>query len=62
MIRMARRSGCFFIVAGLESITPSVLKAMGRKDNKVGSYEKNLRIFRKNKSALLTLSKIMLLA
>jgi radical SAM superfamily enzyme YgiQ (UPF0313 family) len=48
MIRLARASGCFFVVAGLESITPAVLEAMGRKDNKVGSYEKNLRTFRKN--------------
>ena len=48
MIRLARRSGCYFVVAGLESITPAVLEAMGKKDNKVGSYERNLRTFRRN--------------
>jgi len=48
MIELARRSGCYFVVAGLESITPAVLEAMGKKDNKVGSYERNLRTFRRN--------------
>ena len=48
MIGLARKSGCAFVVAGLESITPAVLEAMGKKDNKVGSYEKNLRTFRRS--------------
>ncbi len=48
LVRLARRSGCYFIVAGLESINPSVLETLGRKGSKVGTYEKNLRTFRKN--------------
>ncbi len=48
LVRLARRSGCYFIVAGLESINPSVLKTLGRKGSKVGAYEENLRTFRKN--------------
>ena len=49
LIDLARRSGCYFVVAGLESITPEVLETIGKKDDKVGTYEKNIRAFRKAK-------------
>lgn len=49
LIDLARRSGCYFVVAGLESITPEVLASIGKKDDKVGDYEKNIRAFRQAK-------------
>lgn len=49
LVKLARASGCYFIVAGLESITPEVLQAIGRSNDKVGSYIRNIRTFRKNK-------------
>jgi radical SAM superfamily enzyme YgiQ (UPF0313 family) len=49
MIRLARASGCYFLVAGLESITPQVLESIGQANDKVGSYEQNIRTFRKHK-------------
>ena len=49
MIRLARECGCYFLVAGLESITPQVLESIGKKNDKVGLYEQNIRTFRKHK-------------
>ena len=49
MIRLARECGCYFLVAGLESITPQVLESISKINDKVGLYEQNIRIFRKHK-------------
>lgn len=49
LVDLARRSGCYFVVAGLESITPEVLESIGKKDDKVGTYEKNIQAFRRAK-------------
>ena len=47
MVDLCRRSGCRFLVAGLESITPEVIETITRKNDKVGHYEENIRAFRK---------------
>jgi len=49
LIDLARKSGCYFVVAGLESITPEVLESIGKKNDKVGIYEKNIQAFREKK-------------
>lgn len=49
LIRLARESGCYFVVAGLESITPEVLESIGKNDDKVGNYEKNIQAFRRER-------------
>jgi radical SAM superfamily enzyme YgiQ (UPF0313 family) len=49
LIDLARKSGCYFVVAGLESITPEVLDSIVKKNDKVGEYEKNIQAFRKAK-------------
>ncbi len=49
LIKLARKSGCYFIVAGLESITPKVLESLGKKNDKVGNYIKNIEVFKKAK-------------
>ena len=49
LIKLARKSGCYFIVAGLESITPKVLESLGEKNDKVGNYIKNIEVFKKAK-------------
>lgn len=47
MVKLARKSGCYFLVAGLESITPEVIQSIGLKNNKVGEYRRNINTFRR---------------
>jgi radical SAM superfamily enzyme YgiQ (UPF0313 family) len=47
LVDLCQRSGCRFLIAGLESINPDVLRAVGGRNDKVGSYERNIRAFRK---------------
>jgi len=47
LIRLARRSGCFALLVGLESISPESLASLGKTVNRVNEYEENLKVYRK---------------
>jgi radical SAM superfamily enzyme YgiQ (UPF0313 family) len=48
LLRLARRSGCFGILAGIETISPESLASVGKAGlNRVDSYRRLLRAFRK---------------
>lgn len=46
LIELARKSGCFELSIGLESLSGKSLKSVGKTINKVKHYEKNLKAYR----------------
>ncbi len=46
LLHLAQKSGCLFLCIGLESLSSTSLKSMGKRINKVEHYEKHLKTYR----------------
>ena len=45
LLRLAARSGCLSLFVGIESVSPSSLKEVGKSMNKVEEYKESIKIF-----------------